>query len=74
MHVMVGYDNLIFGSGIDTSGGSSGILPSDPRLTTVGKQEGEQTDSFEKWVKYIAKGEVEVELLMLYHLDRIKNM
>ncbi|KAF9730029.1 hypothetical protein PMIN04_012799 [Paraphaeosphaeria minitans] len=32
MHVMVGYDNLIYGSHITTSGGCDGILPSDPRI------------------------------------------
>lgn len=44
---MVGYDNRILGSDIDTSRGSSGFLPSD-RLTTVEKQEGEQADGVEK--------------------------
>lgn len=32
LQIMVGYDNLIFGSGIKTSGGKHGILPDDPRL------------------------------------------
>jgi hypothetical protein len=32
MHVMAGYDNLIFGDAIDASKGKNGILPSDPRL------------------------------------------
>lgn len=33
LKVMMGYDNLIYGSKIATSGGNDGILPSDPRLT-----------------------------------------
>ncbi|KZM19923.1 hypothetical protein ST47_g9051 [Ascochyta rabiei] len=32
MHVMAGYDNLIFGDAIDALNGANGILPSDPRL------------------------------------------
>lgn len=36
MHVMVGYDNLIYGSNIATSGGCDGILPSDPRIARNG--------------------------------------
>lgn len=32
MHVMAGYDNLIFGDAIDASEGRNGILPGDPRL------------------------------------------
>lgn len=34
LKVMLGNNNLIFGSRIDTSGGADGILPSDPRLTS----------------------------------------
>lgn len=32
MHVMAGYDNLIFGDAIDGARGKSGILPGDSRL------------------------------------------
>jgi hypothetical protein len=32
LKVMVGYDNLIYGSRIETSGGSDGILPTDRLL------------------------------------------
>ncbi|KAJ4290823.1 hypothetical protein N0V90_010018 [Kalmusia sp. IMI 367209] len=32
LQIMAGYDTLIFGSGIDTSDGTDGILPGDPRL------------------------------------------
>jgi hypothetical protein len=32
MQVMAGYDNLIFGDGIDASKGKDGILPGDSRL------------------------------------------
>jgi len=32
MHVMAGYDNLIFGDAIDASKGKDGILPNDSRL------------------------------------------
>lgn len=32
LHVMAGYDNLIFGSGIKTSKGYDGILPGDRRF------------------------------------------
>lgn len=31
-HVMVGYDNLIFGNAIPMTGGTDGILAGDPRL------------------------------------------
>ncbi|KAF2132409.1 hypothetical protein P153DRAFT_275417, partial [Dothidotthia symphoricarpi CBS 119687] len=31
LHVMAGYENLIFGSGIETSNGYDGILPEDSR-------------------------------------------
>lgn len=34
LKVMMGYENLIYGSGISTSGGSDGILPEDGRVTT----------------------------------------
>jgi hypothetical protein len=37
IHVMAGYDNLIYGSKIETSGGSDGILPNDSRLTKGSK-------------------------------------
>lgn len=30
--IMIGHDNLIYGSKIETSGGSDGILPTDSRL------------------------------------------
>jgi hypothetical protein len=53
MDIMVGYDNLIFGSKIETSGGSSGILPSDARLETAGTLEDKEV------VEVIAKAEVE---------------
>lgn len=33
LKVMMGYDNLIYGSKMATSGGIDGILPDDPRLT-----------------------------------------
>ncbi|KAJ4370419.1 hypothetical protein N0V83_004937 [Neocucurbitaria cava] len=33
LKVMMGYDNLILGSKIETSGGRDGILPGDDRLT-----------------------------------------
>jgi hypothetical protein len=33
LKVMMGYENLIYGSGIATSGGKDGILPGDSRLT-----------------------------------------
>jgi hypothetical protein len=32
---MVGYDNLIFGDGISTSGGMDGVMPGDERLKTA---------------------------------------
>lgn len=32
LHIMGGYDNLIFGSGIRTSGGYNGIMPGDRRF------------------------------------------
>ncbi|OAG11158.1 uncharacterized protein CC84DRAFT_1132697 [Paraphaeosphaeria sporulosa] len=32
LQVMAGYDTLIYGSGIRTSGGTDGILPGDPRF------------------------------------------
>ncbi|CAO2657218.1 Nn.00g033440.m01.CDS01 [Neocucurbitaria sp. VM-36] len=32
LHVMAGYENLIFGSGINTSNGYEGVLPGDLRL------------------------------------------
>ncbi|KAF3035628.1 hypothetical protein E8E11_005607 [Didymella keratinophila] len=32
MHVMAGYDDLIFGDAIDAAEGRDGILPDDPRL------------------------------------------
>ncbi|KAJ4309788.1 hypothetical protein N0V94_008766 [Neodidymelliopsis sp. IMI 364377] len=34
-HVMFGYDNLIFGPGIPTTGGGDGVLAEDARLKTV---------------------------------------
>jgi hypothetical protein len=34
-HVMFGYDNLIFGHGIPTTGGGDGVLAGDARLKTV---------------------------------------
>lgn len=37
IHVMAGYDNLIFGSKIETSGGEDGILPTDRRLKPESK-------------------------------------
>ncbi|KAF1845894.1 uncharacterized protein K460DRAFT_116931 [Cucurbitaria berberidis CBS 394.84] len=37
LKVMLGYDNLIFGSKIEASGGSDGILPTDHRLSPVSK-------------------------------------
>lgn len=37
LRVMLGYDNLIFGSNVDSCGGSDGILPSDQRLTSASK-------------------------------------
>jgi hypothetical protein len=37
IHVMLGYDNLITGAKIETSGGSDGILPDDKRLTPLSK-------------------------------------
>ena len=33
LKVMIGYDNLIYGSKIETSGGRDGILPDDSNLT-----------------------------------------
>ncbi|XPS68443.1 hypothetical protein M3J09_000731 [Ascochyta lentis] len=36
-HVMVGYDNLIFGSAIPITGGADGILAGDTRLKTSHK-------------------------------------
>lgn len=33
LKVMMGYDNLIYGSKMATSGGNDGILPNDSRLT-----------------------------------------
>lgn len=32
LHVMAGYDTLIYGSGIETSNGTDGIMPADPRF------------------------------------------
>ncbi|KAL5391114.1 hypothetical protein PMIN06_008535 [Paraphaeosphaeria minitans] len=32
LRVMAGYDTLIYGSGIKTSGGTDGVLPGDPRF------------------------------------------
>lgn len=32
---MAGYDQLIYGSGIETSGGTDGILPDDKRLAST---------------------------------------
>jgi hypothetical protein len=40
-HVMVGYDNLIFGSGVPGVG-RDGVTAGDPRLTTKKKMEVEQ--------------------------------
>jgi hypothetical protein len=37
IYVMAGYDNLIYGAKIETSGGSDGILPTDSRLTKESK-------------------------------------
>jgi hypothetical protein len=31
-HVMAGYDNLVYGTFLETSGGRDGIMPSDSRL------------------------------------------
>jgi hypothetical protein len=31
-HIMAGYDNLVYGASMKTSGGHNGIMPSDPRL------------------------------------------
>lgn len=33
-HVMVGYDNLIFGNAIPVTGGADGVLAGDARLET----------------------------------------
>ena len=54
-HVMVGYDNLIFGKGISGIGGTDGILAGDGRLNVsegsggvkqgCGKVEGAKVDS-----------------------------
>lgn len=41
---MVGYDNLIFGNKINSSGGSDGILPSDSRLTMSKTDKRESND------------------------------
>jgi hypothetical protein len=37
LKVMMGYDNLIYGRKVATSGGSDGILPDDSRLTATSK-------------------------------------
>ncbi|KAF2650237.1 hypothetical protein K491DRAFT_609215 [Lophiostoma macrostomum CBS 122681] len=37
IHMMLGYDNLITGAKIETSGGADGILPGDKRLTPLSK-------------------------------------
>lgn len=37
IQVMAGYDHLIYGSRIETSGGKDGILPSDKRLVPAMK-------------------------------------
>jgi len=44
---MVGYDNLIFGNKINSSEGSDGILPSDPRLRMSKTDEDESNDDLE---------------------------
>lgn len=38
--IMVGYDNLVFGNGIESSGGKDGILSADSRLDISEKKEG----------------------------------
>ncbi|KAF2683278.1 hypothetical protein K458DRAFT_305375 [Lentithecium fluviatile CBS 122367] len=38
VQVMAGYDHLIYGSKIETSGGEDGILPSDERLIAAPKE------------------------------------
>ncbi|KAL1602632.1 hypothetical protein SLS60_006049 [Paraconiothyrium brasiliense] len=35
LQVMAGYDTLIYGSKIETSGGTDGILPGDPRFNNA---------------------------------------
>ena len=37
LQIMVGYDNLIYGAKIETSGGADGILPNDNRLRAASK-------------------------------------
>ncbi|KAL5394538.1 hypothetical protein PMIN03_013058 [Paraphaeosphaeria minitans] len=48
MRVMVGYDNLIYGSNIATSEGCDGILPSDPRIARNGSGSDEKNFSLNK--------------------------
>lgn len=38
MKVMMGYDNLIYGSKIANIGGNNGVLPNDSRLTPASKE------------------------------------
>ncbi|KAF2000667.1 hypothetical protein P154DRAFT_522271 [Amniculicola lignicola CBS 123094] len=45
INIMVGYENLIYGSGIKTSGGIDGILPEDSRLVRGDKHSEKSADS-----------------------------